>query len=40
MFFIKLFLENPPRPKKKKKKKIRGHRARLIEKEHLFRYWA
>ena len=31
MFFIRLFLANT-------KQKIGGHRARLIEKEHLFRY--
>ena len=33
MFFIK-------KPKQKQKQKIGGHRARLIEKEHFFRYRA
>ena len=33
LFFIRLFLANS-------KQKNRGHRARLIEKEHLFRYRA
>ena len=33
MFFIRLFLANTP-------KTLGGHRARVIEKEHLFRYRA
>ena len=39
MFYIRL-LANTPTPPPKKKRKIGGHRARLIEKEHLFCYRA